>query len=160
MVPLPLIHAAWGGREAALDQIEGNFQARITEGKEGASHEGTKRRVKVKWENVRQRESEVKVWVAQSCPTLCNPMDCRLSVSSVQGILQVRILEWVAIPFYTGSFWPMDFSWVSCTVGRFFTIWMNHQAGRSRQRDSEWKHSGLRVSGGRKEAAMPEAQRA
>lgn len=61
MVPLPLIHAACGGREGSLDQTEGNFQARITEGKEGASHEGTKRRVKVKWESVRQRESEMKV---------------------------------------------------------------------------------------------------
>ena len=60
MVPLPLIHAACGGREGALDQTEGNFQARITEGK-GASHEGTKKRVKVKWESVRQTESEVKV---------------------------------------------------------------------------------------------------
>ena len=37
--------------------------------------------------------------VAQSCPTLCNPIDCSLSVFSVHGILQARILEWVAIPF-------------------------------------------------------------
>ena len=36
---------------------------------------------------------------AQSCPTLCNPMDCSLSGSSVHGILQARILEWVALPF-------------------------------------------------------------
>ena len=39
------------------------------------------------------------VLVAQSCPTLCNPMGCSLPGSSVRGILQVRILEWVAIPF-------------------------------------------------------------
>ena len=37
--------------------------------------------------------------VAQSCPTLCNPMDCSLPGSSVHGILQGRILGWVAIPF-------------------------------------------------------------
>ena len=39
------------------------------------------------------------VSVTQSCPTLCDPMDCRLPVSSVHGILQTRMLEWVAIPF-------------------------------------------------------------
>ena len=41
--------------------------------------------------------SEVKSEVAQSCPTLCNPMDCSLPGSSVHGIFQARILEWVAI---------------------------------------------------------------
>ena len=41
----------------------------------------------------------MKVLVAQSCPTLCDPMNCRLPVSSVHGILQARILEWVSIPF-------------------------------------------------------------
>ena len=45
----------------------------------------------------------MKVLVAQSCPTLCDPMDCNLPRSSVQGILQARILEWVAIPFSRGS---------------------------------------------------------
>ena len=39
----------------------------------------------------------------QLCPTLCNPMDCSLPGSSVQGILQARILEWVAMPFSRGS---------------------------------------------------------
>ena len=37
--------------------------------------------------------------VAQLCPTLCNPMDCNLTGSSIHGILQARILEWVAMPF-------------------------------------------------------------
>ena len=41
---------------------------------------------------------KVKVLVAQSCPTLCDPMDCTLPASSVHGILQARIPEWVAIP--------------------------------------------------------------
>ena len=46
------------------------------------------------------KESEkVKVLVAQWCPTLWDPMDCNLPGSSVQGILQARILEWVTIPF-------------------------------------------------------------
>ena len=48
------------------------------------------------------------VKVAQSRPTLCNPVDCSLPGSSVHGILQARILEWVAIPFSRGSFQPRD----------------------------------------------------
>ena len=52
-----------------------------------------------------------------------DPMDCCLPDSSVHGILQVRILEWVAIPFSRGSSQPRDRTWVSCTAGRFFTIW-------------------------------------
>ena len=40
------------------------------------------------------------------CPTLCDTMDCSPPGSSAHGILQARILEWVAIPFSRGSFWP------------------------------------------------------
>ena len=47
-----------------------------------------------------------KVSVAQSCLTLCNRMDCNQPGSSVYGILQVRILEWVAIPFPTQGLDP------------------------------------------------------
>ena len=46
---------------------------------------------------------EMKVLVTQSCPTLCDPMDCSLPGSSVHGILQARILEWVAFLFSRGS---------------------------------------------------------
>ena len=53
---------------------------------------------------------------------LCKPMDCRPPGSSVHGILQVRILEWVAIPFSRGSFWSRDQSRVSGIAGRFFTL--------------------------------------
>ena len=59
--------------------------------------------------------------VTQLCPTLCNPMDCRPPGSSVHGILQVRILEWGAIPFSRGSSQPRDRTGVSCIAGRFFT---------------------------------------
>ena len=45
----------------------------------------------------------MKVLVAQSCLTLCDPMDCSPPGSSVPGILQARILEWVAFPFSKGS---------------------------------------------------------
>ena len=47
-------------------------------------------------------------WVAQSCPTLCDPTDCSPPGSSVHGILQARILEWVAISFSRGSSWLRD----------------------------------------------------
>ena len=57
---------------------------------------------------------------AQSCPTLCDPMACNLPGSSVHGILQARILAWVAIPFSKGSFQPRDWTWVSCIASRFF----------------------------------------
>ena len=66
-------------------------------------------------------ESESESLVAQSCPTLCDPMDCRLPGSSVHGIFQARILEWVAISFSRGSSWPRDQTWVSHIVGRHFT---------------------------------------
>ena len=46
--------------------------------------------------------------VAQSCPTLCDPMDCCLPGFSVHGIFQARVLEWVAISFSRGSSWPRD----------------------------------------------------
>ena len=55
--------------------------------------------------------------VAQSCPTLCNPMDRSLPRSSVHGILQARVLEWEAISFSRGSSPPRDQTQVSCIVG-------------------------------------------
>ena len=48
-------------------------------------------------------------------------MDCSLPGSSVHGILQARILEWVAFLFSRGSSWPRDRTWVCCIAGRFFT---------------------------------------
>ena len=55
------------------------------------------------------------------CLTLCDLRDCRLPGDSVHGILQARILEWVAIPFFRGSSWPRDWTCGSCIAGRFFT---------------------------------------
>ena len=55
-------------------------------------------------------------------------MDCGPPGSSVHGILQTRILEWVTIPFIRGSSWPRDQSQVSCTACRFFTIWASREA--------------------------------
>ena len=66
---------------------------------------------------------KVKVLVAQSCLTFCDSMDCSPPGSFVHGILQARILEWVAMSFSRGSSQPRDWTQVSQTAGRFFTVW-------------------------------------
>ena len=64
-----------------------------------------------------------KMKVAQLCLTLCNPM-----AYTVHGILQARILEWVAFPFSRGSSQPRNWTQVSCIVGGFFTSWATREA--------------------------------
>ena len=66
--------------------------------------------------------------VAQSCPTLCNPMNCSPPGSSVREVLQARILEWVTMPSSRGSSHPRDWTQVSHIAGRFFTIWTTREA--------------------------------
>ena len=61
--------------------------------------------------------------VTKSRLTLCDLMDCGPPGSSVHGILQARILEWVAMPSSRGSSRPRDRTCVSCTAGGFFPIW-------------------------------------
>ena len=70
--------------------------------------------------------------VAQSCPTLCDPMDCSLPGSSVHGIFQARVLEWVAISFSRGSSWPRDWTRVSRIAGRHFTVWATREVLNTR----------------------------
>ena len=67
------------------------------------------------------KRSEVKV--SQSCLTLCDPMDY-----AVHGILQARILEWVAYPFSSRSSWSRNRTGVSSIVGGFFTNWAIRKA--------------------------------
>ena len=64
----------------------------------------------------------------QSCPTLCDPMDCGPPGSSIQGILRARILEWVAISFSRGFSQSRDQTQVSCTADRFLTVWATREA--------------------------------
>ena len=59
--------------------------------------------------------------------SLWPPMDCSPPGSAVHGILQARILVWVAIPVSRGSFQPRDQTWVSCIAGRFFTVWVTRE---------------------------------
>ena len=66
--------------------------------------------------------------VAQLCLTLCDPKDCSPPGSSVHGILQARMLEWVAIPFSRASSWPRDQTCISSMAGRFLTVWDTREA--------------------------------
>ena len=70
-----------------------------------------------------RRRSEV----AQSCPTLCDPMDYSPPGSCVHWIFQARVLEWVAISFSRVSSRPRDQNWVSHIAGRRFTIWATRE---------------------------------
>ena len=70
------------------------------------------------------------VLVAQSCLSVCDPMDCSLPGYSVHGILQARILEWVVIPFSRVSSQPRNQTRVSCIIGGFSTIWATREAPR------------------------------
>ena len=65
------------------------------------------------------QESEV----TQSCQTLCDPVNCSPPGSSIHGILQARVLEWVASSFSRGSSQPTDWTQVSLIAGRRFNLW-------------------------------------
>ena len=77
---------------------------------------------------VKAQQITHQVLVIQLCPTLCNPIDCSPPGSSVHGIFQARILEWVVMPFSRVSSWPRGQTQVSCIVRRFFTIWATREA--------------------------------
>ena len=72
--------------------------------------------------NYQEYPMYVCVLAPQSCLTLCDPTDCSRPGSSVHGILQARILEWVAISFSRGSSQPKDRTEVSHIAGILFTI--------------------------------------
>ena len=83
------------------------------------------------------------VLVSQSRPTLWNPMNCGSPGPSVHGILQARILEWVAIPFSRGCSQPRDWTQVSCIAGGFFT----HQESPERETNSLLRKLKLTLAG-------------
>ena len=87
----------------------------------------TVRRVAKSWTWLKQLKWS-EVLVLQLSPTLCDPMDCSQAGSSVHGIFQARILEWVAISFSRGSSWPRDWTQVPWTISRFFTDWAMREA--------------------------------
>ena len=78
---------------------------------------------KIQNERYAKNKKEYTLSVSYSvCLTLCDPMECSRLGLSVLGILQAKILEWVAIPFSRESSQPRDQTWVSCITGRFFMI--------------------------------------
>ena len=78
-------------------------------------------RAALRWQH--PRKENVKVKLAQSCPTLCDPMSY-----TVHGILPAKILEWVVFPFSRGSSQPKDRTPVSRIAGGFFTSWATREA--------------------------------
>ena len=77
---------------------------------------------------------------AQSCLTLWDSMDCSPPCSSIHGVFQARVLEWVAIPFSRACSQPRDRTWVSHTAGRFFTLWATREAdGFFTVWDTKWE---------------------
>ena len=82
-------------------------------------------------EQTKDRKKESESEVTQSCPTLWDPLDCSPPGSSVYGIFQARILEWVAISFSRGSSRPRNQTWVSRIVGRRFTVWATREVQRA-----------------------------
>ena len=76
-----------------------------------------------------------RVFVAQLYPTLCDPMDCSPPGSSVHGIPQARVLEWVAIPFSKGSFQLWDTTWVL-----WIAIWFLYRLSHLRSPGEKCKH--------------------
>ena len=83
------------------------------------------------WRGFRCLQNSIKwKWseVAQSCLTLCDPMDCSLSGSSVHGIFQARVLEWIVISFSRGSSRLRNRTQVSRIAGRRFTVWATREA--------------------------------
>ena len=89
-----------------------------------------------------QSESEV----AQSCLTLCDPVDCSPPGSTVHGILQARILEWVAISFSRGSSRPRDRTQVSRIRGRRFNLWATSLSSNSQGKEFCQKPCKLEVA--------------
>ena len=77
------------------------------------------------------------VKVAQLCPTVCDPMDY-----TVNGILQARILECVAVPFSRGSSWPRNRTQVPFIAGRVYTSWATREA-QSESHSVDFPHSSV-----------------
>ena len=84
-----------------------------------------------------EESSKSESLVTESCLTLCDPMDCRLTGSSAHGVFQARVLEWVALAFSRGSSRPRDWTRVSHTVGRHFTVWATREVPKIANRDEK-----------------------
>ena len=100
-------------------------------------------------------ESEVK---SLTCVRLCNPIDCSLPGSSIHGLFQAIVLEWIAISFSRGSSQPRARTRVSCIVDRLFTIWATGEVPGERFGTTEVvAKSGLGVSYWEAEAILSDS---
>ena len=90
---------------------------------------------KVSFFPIPKKESESEV--AQLCLTLCDPVDCSLSGSSIHGIFQARVLEWIATSFSRGSSQPKNRTRVSHIAGRCFTVWATREAPNPKERQCQ-----------------------
>ena len=79
--------------------------------------------------------------VAQSCLTLCEPMNCSLPGSSIHGVFQTRVPEWIAISFSRGSSRPRDRTRVSHIVGRHFTVWATREVPFTKLISNDWRRT-------------------
>ena len=84
-------------------------------------------------------------WVSKLCPTLCDPMDCSPKGSSVHGISQARILEWVAISFSRGSSWPRDWICISYNGRWALHHWAAREAIKTDHMDSVGEGEGGKI---------------
>ena len=92
-----------GKREVGREEEEGRERFQINNGINTYHHHKIPR---IHCDGTKLRQTYKHAKLLQSCPTLCDPMDCSLPGSSVHGILQARILEWVAIPFSNTNTYP------------------------------------------------------
>ena len=148
MIWLQVFHRTGGNKDSSLGGHKQNFGHTKTQGRGAVSRHETEQKLPAsvrgspvgawvsrdspQWQahwkvplgiNPFESESEV----AQSCPTLCDPMDCSLPGSSVHGIFQAIVLEWIAISFSRGSSQPRDWTQISRIVDRCFTIWATRE---------------------------------
>ena len=101
---------------------QGHGVNRMNLSSEAEEHHKVRWEARYEFQNTNQILSHKVMLVAQLRPTLCPPG------SSVHGILQARIPEWVAMPFSRGSSWPKDQTRISHLAGRFFTVWTTKEA--------------------------------
>ena len=127
----------WTGEHGRLQSL-GHRELDMTEHHLPITHEKTLHMDVTRWSTLKSdwlyslqpKMEKLYEWVSeviQSCPTLCDPMDCSLLGSYIHGIFQSRIMEWVAISFSGRSSQPRDGTWVSRIVGRRFTVWANRE---------------------------------
>ena len=121
--PVTLVHAP-GGRRRRAPQ---GWRTESWRGHRGRVWSGPKQRHKAAVDRERRSYGDDGELGSLLLLSHCDPENCSPPGSSVHGIFQARILEWVAISFSRGSSWPRDRTQVSLIVGRRFTVWATRE---------------------------------